>query len=241
MTTIRPQSHRDLDPASIAVLARVAHEMRQPLSAATAAARLLDGDVDTDTERRERACRILKRQCARLLWLLDDLLVTATMGRDVTTLNKERIDVDRVLFEMTEGLQPLAAQKDQRLDLQLSAQPCWIDADRVRLDQVFSNILTNSIKYTDPGGRIWIRAVVIDDYAVVTVGDTGQGIPPDALPRVFEMFVTSSHHARGGLGLGLAVARHLVGLHGGSIDVASEGDGRGTEVTVKLPLLTLRH
>jgi len=228
------ESRGDLDPASIAVLARVAHEMRQPLSAATAAVTLIKDDVDA--ERVERAYRVLKYQCARLFRLLDDLLVTATIGSDVTTLNKERVDLDRVLVKMMEGLRLLAAQKDQRLELQLSAQACWIDADRVRLDQVFSNILTNAIKYTDPGGHIWVREVMICDEAVVTIGDTGQGIPPDMLPRVFETFVTGSDHVRAGLGLGLAVARHLVDLHRGSIAVVSQGHGRGTEVTVKQPL-----
>lgn len=107
------ESRSDLDPASIAVLARVAHEMRQPWSAATASVTLINGDVDIDTERRERACRVLKHQCARLFRLLDDLLVTATIGSDVTTLNKERIDLNGVLFEVTEALRPQAAQKDQ--------------------------------------------------------------------------------------------------------------------------------
>jgi signal transduction histidine kinase len=233
------ESRRDLDPASIAVLARVAHEMRQPLAAAAAAVALIRDDVDA--ERRKRACRVLTHQCARLLRLLDDLLVTATVGSDVTTLNRERVDLSRLLFDMTEALRPLAAQKDQDLDFRLPAQPCWIDADPVRLDQVFSNILTNSMKYTDPGGRISITEGLIENHAVVTIGDTGQGIPPDLLPHVFEMFVTSSGRARSGLGLGLAVARHLVDLHGGSIAVASEGYGRGTEVRVTLPLLKQRH
>src|SRR5688572_29015088 len=117
MTMMIHESRGDLDPASIAVLARVAHEMRQPLSAATAAVTLIRDDVDA--ERVERAYRVLKHQCARLFRLLDDLLVTATIGSDVTTLNKERVDLNRVLVEMMEGLRLLAAQKDQRLDLQL--------------------------------------------------------------------------------------------------------------------------
>lgn len=232
------QSHA-LDPKSMDVLARVAHEMRQPLSAATAAVIVIKEGVDT--ERREHACRVLERQCVRLFRLLEDLVVIARAGRDVTTLKKEPMDLNSVLFDLTDALQPLVALKGQHLDVLLAPEPCWIDGDAARLDQVFSNILTNSIKYTDAGGRIWIAEVLTDEGAVITIGDTGCGIPPDVLPRVFDMFMPGSNHAGRGLGVGLAVARYLVDLHGGSIHVASDGDGCGTEAVVRLPRLRMRH
>jgi signal transduction histidine kinase len=206
--------------------------MRQPLSAAAAAVMVLK--ADPDREGRARACRVMERQCARLARLIDDLLVIATLRSDVMTLTKKTIDLNRIVSDLAESFQPLAGIKQQQLDVVLAPRPCWTDADPVRLDQVFSNLLTNAIKYTSAGGRVWATVRQHDDHAVVTVADTGRGISPEDLPRVLEPFTTASDDDGGGLGIGLAVAHQLVALHGGSIAVASGGRGRGTQVTVTL-------
>lgn len=222
-------------PESIEVLARVAHEMRQPLSAATAAVTLMTRDGDTG--RRAQACGVLERQCARLSRLLEDLFVVARLGNDVTTLKSDDLDLSRLLLDLIDAFRPLVELTRHPLDVLLPPEDCWVHGDAIRLDQVFSNVLTNAIKYTNPSGPVWVKAVVTEENAIVTIGDTGRGIAPEVLPHVFEMFTTGPDPAEGGLGIGLAVARHIVDLHGGSIDIASEGDGCGTEVTVTLPRL----
>ncbi len=224
---------RALDTAASEVLVRVAHEMRQPLSAvSTAIAAVKD---DSDPARRAHACQVLERQCTRLSRLVEDLLVVARTGRDITALNKDTIDLHRVLLDLAEAIRPVAAQRHQQLEVLLSPGPCWIEGDAVRLEQVFSNILNNAIKYTEDGGRIWLTSVTDNTQAVVTVGDTGRGIPPDVLATVFEMFTTGPDKTEHGLGVGLAVARHLVTLHGGSIRITSDRPEGGTEVMVTLP------
>ena len=233
MKPMRHETRRALDPESTAVLVRVAHEMRQPLSAVSAALNLIKDD--SDSSRRDYACRVLERQCTRLSRLVEDLLVVARTGRDVTAMSTETIDLHRVLFELTEALRPSVAKNGQQLDVLLAPGPCWLRADRVRLEQVFSNILSNALKYTARGGHIWLTSMPTDTCVVVTVSDTGCGISADVLAHVFDMFTTGPQPAGGGLGVGLAVAHHLVTLHGGVIDISSDGSDRGTEVTVKLP------
>jgi AraC-like DNA-binding protein/two-component sensor histidine kinase len=234
----QPEPRRPLDPAASEVLVRVAHEMRQPLSAVIAAVSLLKDDGDPS--RRDDACRVLERQCTRLSRLAEDLLVVARTGRDITTLSKENVDLHHAIFDVAEALRPTAAARGQQLDVLLSPDPCWIHGDVVRLEQVFSNILNNAIKYTDVGGRIWLTSVMADDHVMVTIGDTGHGIAPEVLSRVFEMFTTGPDEAGRGLGVGLAVARHLVTLHGGSIRITSDGRDLGSEVVVTLPRVTAR-
>ena len=231
-TITQPTPRRALDPGSTAVLARVAHEMRQPLSAVSAAIAVIKGDADL--ERREQACRVLERQYTRLSRLVEDLVVVARTGRDFTALNRETIDLHSLLTDLTETLRPSAALKAQQFDVLLSPGPCWVHGDSVRLEQVFSNVLNNAIKYTDEGGRIWLASLPCDRGVVITVSDTGRGIPPEMLSHVFDMF-TSGEDQTSGLGVGLAVARHLVNLHGGSIHISSDGQQRGTEVVVRLP------
>ena len=227
-----PDPRRPLDPAAGEVLVRVAHEMRQPLSAVSAAIHSLKDD---DRSRREHACSVLERQCTRLSRLVEDLLVVARTGRDITALSKEKVDLHHLLSDLAEALRPSAALHQQQLDVLLSPDACWMYGDPVRLEQVFSNILNNALKYTDNGGRIWLTSRLTDRHVIVTIADTGHGIASDVLSNVFEMFTTGPDQTGHGLGVGLAVARHLVTLHGGSIEISSDGQERGTEVIVKLP------
>jgi AraC-like DNA-binding protein len=228
-----PEPRRPLDPAATEVLVRVAHEMRQPLSAVSAAITLIKDD-DADRSRREHACRVLERQCTRLSRLVEDLLVVARTGRDITALSREKVDLHALLSELAETLRPSAGQREQQLEVLLPPGPCWVQGDPVRLEQVFSNIINNAIKYTGSTGRIGVTSTPTEHHAVISIADTGCGVAPEVLSKVFEMFTTGADQGRG-LGVGLAVARHLVTLHGGSIDISSEGPDRGTEVVVKLP------
>lgn len=228
-------SPRRLDALAAEVLARIAHEMRQPLSAATAAVGLIRrGDKAC---RHARACDVLARQCSRLSRLVEDLLVTAQAGRDVTLLTHDQVDLIRLVLDIADSFAPLLVDRNQHLDVDLPAQPCFVSGDRIRLEQVLSNLMTNAMKYTDAGGRLSVRVAAAGREVRVTVEDNGHGIAPDMLPHVFEMFATGGTTEHG-LGVGLAVARHLVGLHGGTIAIASAGLGRGTEVVVRLPRMT---
>ena len=172
-----PDPRRPLDPAAGEVLVRVAHEMRQPLSAVSAAIHSLKDD---DRSRREHACSVLERQCTRLSRLVEDLLVVARTGRDITALSKEKVDLHHLLSDLAEALRPSAALHQQQLDVLLSPDACWIYGDPVRLEQVFSNILNNAVKYTDNGGRIWLTSRLTDRHVIVTIADTGHGIDAGA-------------------------------------------------------------
>lgn len=233
MATPRDASS-SLDERASAVLARIAHEMRQPLTAAAAAVSIIK-QCD-DPGRRVHVCGVLERQYQRLTRLLEDLLVTARVGSEIITLTREEIDLARLVVDITDAFQPVVADKGQRLDVLVPGQPCQISGDRTRLEQVFSNVLTNSTKYTDPGGCLWTTLDASDGHAIVTVGDNGRGIPADVLPRVFDMFTTGTDPGHG-LGVGLAVARKLVELHGGTISAYSAGAGKGTQIEVRLPRL----
>ena len=239
MGTLAPESPRTspeapasyLDIRTSEILARVAHEMRQPLVAIGAAAATIRQDsVD---ERRLHACDVIERQWSRLSRLIEDLLVMSRMGLNLTTLRKQELELGRVLLNVIDGVRPLVVKKDQHLDVTLPSELCWIHADVTRIEQVFSNLLTNATNYTDRGGRLWVDLAVVDRRAIVTIGDTGCGIAPELLPLVFEMFTTGPLSA--GLGVGLAVARQLVELHRGTIRVFSDGKDRGSVVVVTLP------
>ncbi len=223
-----------LHPDASAILARVAHEMRQPLTVVATAARLIAFE---DPKGRERAYRILQSQIVRLTRMVEDLLLVGSSGRDITVVRKTPIDLRTVLHGVADAVRPLIASRQEYFEVDLPDEPCWIEGDAVRLDQIFSNLLINAMKYTDAGGRIWLSAVSTNQDVIVSVGDTGRGIRADLLPHVFEMFATGSNHVATGLGVGLAVARHLVELHGGSIAIKSDGPGRGTVVSVTLPHL----
>jgi AraC-like DNA-binding protein len=231
LTQVEPR--RMVDAESTAVLIRVAHEMRQPLSAVSAAITLIR--QDDDRSQRDHVCDVLERQCTRLSRLVEDLLVVARTGRDITAMSTETIDLHHVLTELTESLRPSVVQNGLQLDVLLAPGSCWLHADPVRLEQVFSNILGNSIKYTGRGGHIGLTSMPTDTSVVITVSDTGCGIPPDVLSRVFDLYATGHDQTGQGLGVGLAVARHLVNLHGGSIEISSDGVDRGTEVLITLP------
>jgi signal transduction histidine kinase len=220
---------------AVEFLAIVAHEMRQPLNAGLAALQVLRSA--TDAHGRERACRIIERQLARLSHLVEDLLETSQLDLRMARLRKTRIDLCRLVAEMAETVRPQTDDKHLLLHVDVPANPVWIEADAARVCQVLSNLLVNAIQHTPASGTIAIALRQSAARAVLTVRDTGRGIAPAMLPHVFEPFQRGPAVEGTGLGLGLAIARQLVELHGGSIGVTSGNPGGGTEFTVSLPML----
>jgi signal transduction histidine kinase len=224
---------RRFDRASIEVLARVAHEARQPLSAARAAFELIRRSPDDAL--RERAYVVVDRQFVRLARLFDDLLETSRPRLGKMKLRVEQVDLRRLVEEVTDSVRPQVAEKQQRLATHLPENPVWMEGDSGRLQQVVSNLLVNGIRYTGPGGRVSVDLAHGLRDAVLTVSDTGRGISADVLPHIFEPFTRGDDTSGDGLGVGLAIARQFVELHGGTIRASSAGPNNGSKFIVRLP------
>jgi PAS domain S-box-containing protein len=219
-------------------LAMLAHELRNPLAPLRAGL-----DVLRRTGRQgpvvEKIQGIMERQVEHLVRLFDDLLEVSRISRGVIELKKERVDVTSVVSNAAEACRQLIEARKLELRLALPAEPLWIEADPVRIAQVVSNLLNNAAKYTDPGGRIELQVTRQGDEAIITVADTGIGIPADMLTHVFDLFAQvdrTVRRAQGGLGIGLALVRDLVRLHGGDVTAESQGVGLGSRFLVQLPL-----
>jgi CheY-like chemotaxis protein len=170
--------------------------------------------------------------------LVDDLLDVSRIRSNKIVLRRTTVPLSNVLHDAVEMCRPIAAGAGVTVDTELPASPIFLDADSLRLTQVFSNLLNNACKYTPAGGRVWLRAEVRGAEVRVSVKDTGTGIAADQLSGIFEMFSqidASTDRSHGGLGIGLTLARRLTELHGGTIEAASEGLGRGSEFVVRLP------
>jgi PAS domain S-box-containing protein len=218
-------------------LALLAHELRNPL-APIRYALAANKKPDRTPEQRRQAEEVIERQVTHMSRLLDDLLEVSRITRGTLELKKTRTELTSIIGAAIETARPLLDAKHHRLALELPTQPVQLEADAVRLAQVFSNLLINSAKYTDAGGRIRLRAVQEPGTVVVSVADNGIGIARELLPHVFTMFFQSHQalaRAEGGLGVGLSLVRGLVTLHGGSVEARSEGTDRGSEFIVRLP------
>ncbi len=183
---------------------------------------------------------IIERQLEHMTRLVDDLLDVARITRGKIQLRTERVDLVEKLYRVLETCRPQVEKAGHRLTLDLPSEPVWIKADRVRMQQIFENILVNAIKYTDPGGRIEITLRVENQQAITVIRDNGVGIAPEMVPRIWDMFVqveASADRVSNGLGLGLPLARKLAFLHGGAVECASPGLGQGSAFTVRIPLM----
>jgi PAS domain S-box-containing protein len=219
-------------------LALLAHELRNPL-APIRYALAANKKPGRTPEQSRQAEEIIERQVAHMSRLLDDLLDISRITRGALELKKTRSELTSIIGAAIETARPLLDAKHHTLVLDLPSQPVQLQADVVRLGQVFSNLLINAAKYTDPGGRIQLRVVQQDDEVMVSVSDNGIGISADMLPRVFNMFFQSNSaldRAEGGLGVGLSLVRGLLALHGGSVEARSKGPAQGSEFIVRLPL-----
>jgi PAS domain S-box-containing protein len=222
-------------------LATLSHELRNPLAPISNALYILrHGDEVYDEAEVEQATEMIERQVALIKRLVDDLMDVSRVATRKVRLQVERFPLGHVLAAAAEAVKPLVAERRHQLTVRIDTEPILIEADATRLEQVIVNLLTNAAKYTDPGGSIVLTGAREGAEAVIRVRDDGIGIASDLLPDVFDLFRQAEHsldRTRGGLGIGLALARSLVELHGGTIRADSEGIGEGTEFTVRLPVL----
>jgi PAS domain S-box-containing protein len=229
---------RELDRAKDQFLATLAHELRNPLAPLLNAAEVL-GALKIDDKRLEWTRQVIRRQVTHMSSLLDDLLNVARITQGKLTIRPERVDLATVIDAAIEAARPLIDTKHHQLTVELTPAHINVDADPIRLSQILSNLLLNAAKYTDSGGQIDLRASRDDEHLVLSVKDDGIGIPASALGGIFTMFAQvegSARRSEGGLGIGLALVRGLVELHGGSIQARSDGPGQGSEFIVRLPL-----
>jgi PAS domain S-box-containing protein len=218
-------------------LATLAHELRNPLAPIGNGLQVLRRP-DASAEMTVRVAAMMERQLAHMVRLIDDLLDVSRVTRGKLELKRERVQLGDVIEAALETTRPAIEQHRHALEVRLPPEAVWLDADRARLAQVFGNLLSNAAKYTPPGGRIVVDAIAGERDVAVRVRDDGVGIPREALGEVFELFSqvrAHQSHAAGGLGIGLALVRALVAMHGGRVDVASDGPGRGSTFTVTLP------
>ena len=216
-------------------LAVLAHEMCGPLSALSNLTEVMRARRDPETD---VAWQMMSRQLDVLTRLAEDLLDVARIAQGKVELRRRTADLAGIVADAVTAARPLVEARRHHLVLDLPAEPLWLDADGVRLAQVLINLLSNAAKYTDPGGHIALAATRQGGDVVVSVRDDGRGIAPDLLPHVFDLFSqgeAKSAPGQGGLGLGLALVRRLVELHGGRVEARSEGDGKGSEFRVYLP------
>ena len=216
-------------------LAMLAHELRNPLSAVRNAV----ASASLDESRRPRALEIARRQADQLGRLIDDLLDVARITQGRITLRKERVHLEEIVERAVESTRSFIESRGLSLTV-VPGEPIRVEADPGRLEQVFVNLLSNAAKYTEAGGRVDVLTERHGEEVVIRVRDTGMGIAPEMLPRVWELFTQSDRaldRAQGGLGIGLTVARRLVELHGGRIEARSAGRGKGAEFVVTLPAL----
>ena len=220
-------------------LAMLAHELRNPLAPITTAAQLLQRG-NMDPQRMRHASDIIARQAEHMTSLVNDLLDVSRVTRGLATIEKEELDVADVVHGAIEQVRPLLDARRHTLHEDMTAEPLHVSGDRTRLVQVVSNILNNAAKYTPPGGRIVLRVRREDDEAVIAVCDNGQGIGPQVLPYIFDLFTQAERtpdRSQGGLGIGLALVKSLVALHGGRVAAASPGLNKGSEFSIRLPVL----
>ena len=214
-------------------LAEFAHELRNPLGAISSAARLLEV-TRSALQAPTRAYEVIARQIDHITHLINDLLDVERVASGKLKLNLQPVDIDVVIRQIVTTF-----VDDAKVDRQITiaTEPVWVDCDAMRLQQVLSNIMTNAVKYTPPGGEIRVALRAEDGDAVISVEDSGFGISPALLPFVFDMYVQVDRtldHARDGLGIGLALVRRLIELHGGTVVASSDGQGLGSTFTVRL-------
>ncbi len=234
------ESLRETDRRKDEFLATLAHELRNPLAPIRNSLQILKMPR-LDPAMLQQTRDIMERQVHQLIRLVDDLLDVSRVMRGKIELRKERIELATLIARAVETVQPLIDVQGHRLDIALPSESLLVEADPVRLAQVIGNLLTNSARYTEANGRIWLVAEREGDQAVLRVKDNGIGIDREVLPRVFELFVqgdSSATRSQGGLGIGLTLVKSLIEMHHGAVEAYSEGLGQGSEFILRLPLFT---
>jgi signal transduction histidine kinase len=231
---------READRRKNEFLATLAHELRNPLAPIRQSVVVAQSPRASPAQR-QRSFEIIERQVAHMARLIEDLVEASRISRGRLELRLQATTLGAALLAAVETARPMIEARSQTLTVQVPEEPIQLNADPVRLAQVFINLLANAAKYTNPHGHIELRAAAQDGQAAVSVRDDGIGISPEMLPRVFDLFSqanTALERTEGGLGIGLALARGIVVLHGGRIEARSAGAGRGSEFIVTLPMRT---
>jgi len=228
---------READRRKDEFLATLAHELRNPLAPIRAAAHVLKR-LNARDERLVQARDMIDRQAAHMTRLIDDLLEMSRITQGRIELQRHRESLGSVLAGVADSVRTTMEGRGHEFTVQLPDDPLLVDADAIRIAQALFNVLENAAKYTPPAGRIAVSARRESDQAVITVSDNGVGIPPEMSQRIFEMFVQAGNGRRpqGGLGIGLALTRRLIEMHGGTIEASSPGLDQGATFTVRLPL-----
>ena len=228
------QALREANRRKDEFLAILAHELRNPLAPLRTGWEILQLATATANVR-SQALGMMGRQIDQLVHLVDDLLDLSRVTQGRILLRREPVRLADLLGQAVETNRALLDSRGHRLELDIPDDPLLLEADPLRLTQVFANLLTNAAKYTNDGGRITLRLAREAGEAVVTVADTGVGISPALLPRIFDIFVQDHTQGQGGLGIGLHLVQQLVALHGGRVEAHSAGEGRGSTFIVRLP------
>ena len=232
---------READRRKDEFLATLAHELRNPLAPIRHAVKILEVPGATD-EQRDWGREVIARQVQRMALLLDDLLDVSRITRGRLELRKDYVSLQALVAAAIEPARPLLEAKQHALEVALPAEPIELEVDPLRMSQALSNLLTNAAKYTDAGGAIKVSAVLEAEGLVIRVQDNGIGLSAAAIPNLFEMFSQVDSvidRAEGGLGIGLALVKGLLALHGGSVEAGSGGIGKGSEFVIRLPRLAV--
>jgi signal transduction histidine kinase len=220
-------------------LATLSHELRSPLGAISNAIAVLKGAAAQEPTVQQRMHALIERQVRHMKQLTADLLDVSSISRGQLRLRHERIDLRNVLYQAVETMEWELQQRGHRLVIHCPDAPVWLQGDATRLQQVLHNLLANASKYTDPEGELVLSLRVGDGSAILSVRDSGIGIAAETLPHIFDLFVRADPHAQlsgASLGIGLALVRRLVEMHGGSVAAVSAGVGQGSEFSVRLPV-----
>ena len=232
---------READKRKSEFLATLAHELRNPLAPIANAVHLLRLE-GIDTAKQRAAADIIDRQLRQMVRLVDDLLDISRISQAKIRLVREQFDISSAVNQAVETIRPLCMAMEHQLTITHARSPIFVDADATRLAQVVSNLLNNACKFTERGGSINLKVEREGSQAVIRVQDNGIGIAPEQLPRIFDMFAqadTSLERTQGGLGIGLALAKNLIELHGGSLEARSNGLGQGSEFIARIAALEM--
>lgn len=232
------EAARETDRRKDEFLALLAHELRNPLAPMRNAVHLLRR-IESDNPSLRRQQDVLDRQVGRMARLLDDLLDVSRMTRGQIVLRRQPLQLSRISAQAVESVQPLLSEKHHTLHYAPPSPDLIVEGDPDRLLQIIDHLLGNAAKFTPEGGEIWLEILAEGNAAVIRVRDNGIGIDAELLPHVFDLFYQASRtldHAQGGLGIGLTLVSNLVRMHGGSVEAHSQGQGRGSEFVVRLPI-----
>jgi signal transduction histidine kinase/CheY-like chemotaxis protein len=238
------RARADAESATLAkdtFLAMLGHELRNPLAAVITAVHVLNRVVSLD-DKAHRIWAVIARQIGQLARLVDDMLDVTRVTTGKIVLHRSRLELGGLVTRSLETL--ISTGKTDRHHVTCDRQPTWVDGDAARLEQVVTNLVTNALKYTPPGGTVGVTVGAEHEWAVLHVQDTGMGIAPEMLPRIFDLFIQGDRgpdRSQGGLGIGLTLVKCLVELHGGIVEAASGGPGCGSLFTVRLPSASPRR